>query len=147
MTKARAPPRHSLGRNLLRGREAVPQDVAEVQPTRRAHEDPEHVHLGEGQATGSLSSQPSCGRGGLPAAEGTTSAGTEGTTEPRRRSRSAAFCACSSHAPGTTSEEMPHARHTRERRTSEAGWGHERRAQSHRARAPPGHTRRGLLWR
>ena len=41
----------------------------------------------------------------------------------------------------------PHARHTRERRTSEAGWGHARRAQSHRARAPPGHTRRGLLWR
>ena len=69
-TKARAPPRHSLGRNLLRGREAVPHDVAEVQPTRRAHEDPEHVHLGEGQATGSLSSQPSWGRGSLPRSRG-----------------------------------------------------------------------------
>ena len=46
MKKARARlPRHLLGRNLLRGREAVPQDVAEVEPARRAHEDLEHVHL------------------------------------------------------------------------------------------------------
>lgn len=46
MEKVRARrPEHLLGRNLLRGREAVPQDVAEVEPTRRAHEDLEHVHL------------------------------------------------------------------------------------------------------
>lgn len=54
--KARAPPRHSLGRDLLRGREAVPQDVAEVQPTRGAHEDLEHVHL-EGAGRG-VAEQP-----------------------------------------------------------------------------------------
>lgn len=47
MKKARARlPEHLLGRNLPRGREAVPQDVAEVEPTRGAHEDLEHVHLG-----------------------------------------------------------------------------------------------------
>lgn len=51
MKKARAClPEHLLGRNLLRGREAVPQDVAEVEPARRAHEDLEHVHLGGGRA-------------------------------------------------------------------------------------------------
>ena len=43
---------HLLGRHFLRRREAVPQDVAQVEPAGRAHEDGQHVHLGRGGEPG-----------------------------------------------------------------------------------------------
>ena len=127
MKKARARlPRHLLGRNLLRGREAVPQDVAEVEPARRAHEDLEHVHLrraGHGVTQEptqlgprELSSPEPRG----PRVQSTEDTGTNPCV-PSTRVRRSLLLFLTRSPWGRPLREMLDSRHARERHTAERG--------------------------
>lgn len=159
MKKARAClPEHLLGRNLLRGREAVPQDVAEVEPARRAHEDLEHVHLG-GAGHGLLRSQPSWDHVSFPPrnrghheCRARKPTGTNPCV-PSTRVRRFLLVFLTRSPWGRPLREMLYSRHTRERHT--AGRGETRGAEAPEPQVDgtpqdtplPGHTSRGPVGR